>query len=112
MTDKVAGPDGSTLSEELGATVEDATARDAKNCLALSGMLDCAFKAVVESNEPDAIRAEIVALAHSAVELGVAVERKRCAKVAEGAQQLPNAGDDFANGWCSAALQIAQAIRA
>jgi hypothetical protein len=42
----------------------------------------------------------------------VAAERERCAKVAEGAQHLPNAGDEFANGWCSAALQIAQAIRA
>lgn len=41
-----------------------------------------------------------------------AAERERCAQVAEGAQQLPNSGDDFANGWCSAALQIAQAIRA
>ena len=42
----------------------------------------------------------------------VAAERERCAKLAEGAQQLPNDGKDFANGWCSAALQIAQAIRA
>ena len=42
---------------------------------------------------------------------GIAAERDRCAKVAEGAQHLPNDGLDFANGWCSAALQIAQAIR-
>ena len=42
----------------------------------------------------------------------LAAERERCAKLAEGAQQLPNDGKDFANGWCSAALQIAQAIRA
>lgn len=45
------------------------------------------------------------------IDAAVTEESERCAKVAEGAQQLPNAGDDFANGWCSAALQIAQAIR-
>lgn len=37
--------------------------------------------------------------------------RERCATIADGAHQLPNDGSDFANGWCSAALQIAQAIR-
>lgn len=41
----------------------------------------------------------------------VAAERERCAKLAEGAQHLSNDGKDFANGWCSAAAQIAQAIR-
>lgn len=41
----------------------------------------------------------------------VADERERCAVVADGASKAPNAGDDFANGWCSAAIQIAQAIR-
>jgi hypothetical protein len=41
----------------------------------------------------------------------VAAETARCAKVAEGAHQLPNDGKEFANGWCSAALQIEQAIR-
>jgi hypothetical protein len=45
-------------------------------------------------------------------ELVRAQERERCANVAKGAQHLPNDGKDFANGWCSAALQIAQAIRA
>jgi hypothetical protein len=39
-------------------------------------------------------------------------ERERCAQIAEWAQRQPNDGKDFANGWCSAALQIAQAIRA
>lgn len=50
--------------------------------------------------------------AEAAIAAAVAAERERCAKVAEGAQHLPNDGKDFANGWCSAALQIAQAIRA
>jgi hypothetical protein len=44
-------------------------------------------------------------------ELVRAQERERCAKAAKGAQHLPNDGKDFANGWCSAALQIEQAIR-
>jgi hypothetical protein len=38
-------------------------------------------------------------------------ERETCAKIAEGAQQLPNDGKDFSNGWCSASVQIAQALR-
>jgi hypothetical protein len=42
----------------------------------------------------------------------VAQERERCAAIADGASHLPNGGDQFANGWCSAALQVAQAIRA
>jgi hypothetical protein len=42
----------------------------------------------------------------------VAQERERCAGIADGASRLPNVGDHFDNGWCSAALQIAQAIRA
>ncbi len=41
----------------------------------------------------------------------VAAERERCAKVAEGALALVRKVDDFNNGWSSAALQIAQAIR-
>jgi hypothetical protein len=44
--------------------------------------------------------------------LEVQAQRERCAEIARGAQRLSNAGDAFADGWCSAALQIAQAIMA
>jgi hypothetical protein len=40
-----------------------------------------------------------------------AQERERYAGIAAGAAKLPNAGDAFANGWCSAAIQIEQAIK-
>ncbi len=46
------------------------------------------------------------------LEAALESERERCAAIAEGAAKLPNSGDQFANGWCSAAVQIAQAIRA
>ena len=58
--------------------------------------------------------AEVTALEAAllkAQEVSRAVERKRCAKVAKGAHTSANNGSEFENGWCSAALQIEQAIR-
>ena len=40
----------------------------------------------------------------------VLLERAACAEIARGARYIYNKGNDFANGWCSASLQIEQAI--
>jgi len=55
--------------------------------------------------------AQLQAYAKEYAAAAVAAEREACAKIAKGAQHLPNDNSDFANGWCSAALQIEQAIR-
>jgi hypothetical protein len=57
---------------------------------------------VVSSAKAETLRADAAA--------AVLAERLACAAVARGAQHLPNNGQEFANGWTSAVLQIAQAI--
>ena len=50
-------------------------------------------------------------LVRAAYMLGEMEWRERCAVIAAGARALPNASDSFAGGWCSASIQIEQAIR-
>ena len=42
---------------------------------------------------------------------GINAEKEACAKIADGAFNLPHTLNEFDNGWASCAIQISQAIR-
>jgi hypothetical protein len=65
---------GDTTQDELDEASRFMTAsREAKNMVAETGYLNRAFNAILESNEPDAIHAHLVQLAHCTVDLTLSV---------------------------------------
>ena len=51
--------------------------REVKNQLVIDGTIDAAFKTLIECREPDAWRAALIELTHTAVDSAVAAERER-----------------------------------